>query len=76
VGLEVEHKAFLTWQQTKFETIRLNRLRWFGHVQRMKENRIPSIETVWITQLIQHWGVGGGSKKKVGLVQWSFSPEC
>ena len=23
------------------ETIRLNRLRWFGHVQRMEEDRIP-----------------------------------
>jgi hypothetical protein len=26
---------------TIIETIRLNRLRWFGHVERMKEHRIP-----------------------------------
>jgi hypothetical protein len=26
---------------TIIETIRLHRLRWFGHVQRMEENRIP-----------------------------------
>jgi hypothetical protein len=26
---------------TIIETIKQNRLRWFGHVQRMEENRIP-----------------------------------
>ena len=26
---------------TIIETVRLNRLRWFGHVQRMEESRIP-----------------------------------
>ena len=26
---------------TTTETIRLNRLHWFGHEQRMEENRIP-----------------------------------
>jgi hypothetical protein len=28
-------------KSTITETIRLNRLHWFGHVQRMGENRIP-----------------------------------
>ena len=26
---------------TKIETIRVNRLHWFGHVQRVEGNRIP-----------------------------------
>jgi hypothetical protein len=28
-------------KHTIIKTVRLNRLRWFGHVQRMEENRIP-----------------------------------
>jgi hypothetical protein len=28
-------------KHTITETVRLNRLRWFGHVERMEENRIP-----------------------------------
>ena len=32
---------------TIIETIRLNRLCWFGHVQRMEENRIPKRVLQW-----------------------------
>ena len=46
---EKENRKILTKKEnyavikrpTITETIRLNRLRWFGHVQRMEENRIP-----------------------------------
>jgi hypothetical protein len=34
---------------TQTETIRLHRLRWFGHVHRMEGNRIP--KTVWYMNL-------------------------
>jgi hypothetical protein len=33
--------AILKKKPTITETIRLHRLRWFGHVRRMEENRIP-----------------------------------
>ena len=33
--------AMVKKKPTIRETIRLNRLHWFGHVQRMEENRIP-----------------------------------
>ena len=33
--------VLLKKKPTVIETIRLNKLCWFGHVQRMEENRIP-----------------------------------
>jgi len=46
---EKENWRILTYKEinavgknpTITETVRLNRLRWFGYVQRMEENRIP-----------------------------------
>ena len=35
-------------KSTITQTIRLNRLHWFGHVHRMKENRIPEKYCIWI----------------------------
>jgi hypothetical protein len=44
-------KKFMQWLKnpTITETIKLNRLRWFGHVQWMEKNRIPKkIYYIWI----------------------------
>ena len=40
-GKCIEEIYALVKNPTITETIRFNRLRWFGHVQRMEENRIP-----------------------------------
>jgi len=34
-------------KHTITETVRLNRLCWFGHVQRMEENRIPKKSVIY-----------------------------
>jgi len=33
---------------TIIETLKLNRIRWFGHVQRMGDNRISKKLYIWI----------------------------
>jgi hypothetical protein len=41
-GLLTNREIYVILQKpTITETIRLHSLRWFGHVQRMEENRIP-----------------------------------
>jgi len=54
-GNEKENWRILTNKETNAvvkkltltETIRLNRLRWFRHVQRMEENRIPKKSIIY-----------------------------
>jgi hypothetical protein len=53
------------------ETIRLNRLHWFGHVQRMEENRIPKRYYIWILE--QHdWEV---DQEIDGKMRWESMDE-
>ena len=52
---------------TIVETIRLNRLRWFGHVQRMEENKIPKKKyIIWIWKQ-QGWE---GDQEIDGKMKW------
>ena len=53
------------------ETIRLNRVCWFGHVQRMDENRIPKQYYMWIWNQ-QGWDV---DQEIDGKMKWGRMEE-
>ena len=58
-------------KSTITETIRLNRLCWFGHVQRMEDNRIPKEYYVWIWNQ-QGWEV---YQEMDGKLKWGRMEE-
>jgi hypothetical protein len=52
---------------TIIKTIRLNRLRWFGHVQRIEGNRIPKKEyyvRIWEQQVLEEGQEIDGKKRR------------
>jgi len=46
-GLQIYYLHGICLKPTITETIRVHRLRWFGHVQRMEENRIPKKSNIY-----------------------------